>query len=132
MSDFDAIEPPCEAVEFGGTLHKITPLRVGQLPAFARAIKPVTSSIEAIVTGKSEFDASALIDIVAEHGESVIEAVSIASRIPAETINDSTLDELIALAVAVMRINADFFKGRLTPAMLAAMKDKAAGAGLTP
>lgn len=132
MSDFDAIEPPCESVEFAGELRKITPLRVGQLPAFARAIKPVSGSIEAIVSGAAEFDLNAILDLIAEHGEHVIEAVSIASGLPKKQIEDATPDELIKLAVVALRVNADFFKGRLTPALLTAIKGNLSGDGLTP
>ena len=51
-----------------------------------------------------------------------------------ETLNDATPDELIELAVAVLKVNADFLRGRLTPAVVAAAAKvmPTPGAGPTP
>lgn len=134
MSDLDVIKPAATVVEFDERLVHITPLKVGQLPAFARAIKPLGGAIEQIATGRAALDLAALIGMVAEHGEAVVEAVSIATGIKADELNEATPDQLIELAVAVLKVNADFFKGRLTPAILAAVKTATPtpGAGPTP
>lgn len=134
MSDLDVIEPLATHVAFRGKSLQIAPLKVGQLPAFARAIKPLGAPIEAIATGRASFDLVGLLDMIADHGDSVVQAVSIGARVSEDELREATPDELVELAVAILRINADFFKGRLTPAILAAVKAATPqpGAGPTP
>lgn len=135
MSDeFSVIEPVATATEFGGKLLEVKPLKVGQLPAFARAIKPISGVIEDIATGRRAPSLETIMDMIAEHGDSVIAAVSIASGLSVDQLNEATPDQLIEVAMVVFKVNADFFKGRLTPAILAAAKQAVAspGAGPTP
>lgn len=134
MNDLDVIKPEPAAVEFGGKLVHITPLKVGQLPAFARAIKPLGAAIEEVATGRRALDLQALLGMVADHGDAVIEATAIGSGVARETLNDATPDQLIELAVAVLKVNADFLRGRLTPAVVAAAAKvmPTPGAGPTP
>lgn len=132
MSEFDAIEPAPTGVVFRGKTVEIMPLTVRQLPAFARAIKPISATIEGFATGRADLDLGALIGLVAEHGDKVVEAVAIATGVTTEELESSTADQLIELAVAAIKVNADFFKGRLTPAILAAIKQAAPGDGPTP
>jgi hypothetical protein len=136
VTDLDVIAPATTQAKFKGQPVDIMPLKVGQLPAFARALKPISGSIEAMFNGTG-FDLVAFMGLIAENGENVVQAVSIASGVPVEQLNDATPDELIELAAVVLKVNADFFKGRLTPAILAAVNTAkaaapTAGAGQTP
>jgi hypothetical protein len=126
MSDLDVIEPAETSATFNGREIQIRPLTVGQLPGFARAIKPISGAIESIATGNSAPDLFSILTMVAEHGDKVVEAVSIATGVKAEELLAATPDQLIELVVVALRVNADFFKGRLTPAILAAVKKVAA------
>jgi hypothetical protein len=121
MSDHDVIAPEPTAANFNGKAIEIRPLKVGQLPGFARAIKPIGGAIEAMATGRAALDFAGILAIVADHGEAVVDAVSIATGVPKAELNDATPDQLIELVVVVLKVNADFFKGRLTPAILAAV-----------
>lgn len=132
MTDLDVIQPAATSASFNGRAITIEPLKVGQLPAFARAIKPISGVIEDIATGRATPDLFTIMALVAEHGGSVVDAVSIASGVPAEELNNATPDQLVELAVVALKVNADFFKGRLTPAILAAVKLATPGAGQTP
>lgn len=135
MSEFDLIDPAATSATFNGRELQIRPLTVGQLPGFARAIKPISGAIEAIASGKAAPDLFTILAMVAEHGEAVVDAVSIATGVARDELMAATPDQLIELAVAAVKVNADFFKGRLTPAILAAVKKAAApipGAGPTP
>lgn len=134
MSDLDVIKPAATSATFAGREVAITPLKVGQLPAFARAIKPLGGAIEAIASGQKALNVAGLLDLVADHGDAVIEATSIGSGVPRAELEQTTPDELIALAMAVLRVNADFFRGRLTPAVAAAAAKvmPTPGAGPTP
>lgn len=134
MSDFDVIDPAPTGAAFRGKTIEIKPLTVRQLPAFARAIKPISAVVEGFATGRAELNLGALVGVIADHGDSVVEAVSVATGLSADELGASTPDQLIELAIAVVKVNADFFKGRLTPAILAAVSKGRAviGAGPTP
>lgn len=122
MSDLDVIDPAGMPVDFRGRLFHVKPLKVGQLPAFARAIQPLGGVVQGIASGTTSLDASMLLGVVANHGEALVLAINIATGIAVEDLNESTPDKLIEVVVAVLKVNADFFKGRLTPAILGAVK----------
>lgn len=121
--DFEVIDPPSTEIEFNGRKVTIGPLKVGKLPAFARAIKPVAGAFESwksITPGH-------ILDLIAEHGESVIEAVSIASGVPQEELSEADTVALVSLITPIVKANADFFRLRLL--LGAAMKQAAEPAG---
>lgn len=136
MSDLDVIKPAATSVAFAGRDVQITPLKVGQLPAFARAIKPLGAALEEIATGQKALNLGALLEMIADHGDAIIDATSIGSGVTRAELEQATPDQLIELAVAVLKVNADFFGGRMTPAVVSAvskvMPTAAPGAGPTP
>lgn len=132
MSDgLDLIDPPGEPVTLGGKTYTVGPLTIGQLPAFARAIKPVSGAIEEALRSGAGFSADLVLDLIAEHGDTVIEAVSIATGIAADEVRKGNAADLLSVVPAVLKANRDFLLGRLTPGLRAAMT-AAAGAGSTP
>ena len=116
-ADLEVIAPTPTVATFKGRDIPISPLKVGQIPAFARAIKPIGGAI-----GQTGVDVASIMLLVADYGENIVEAVSIASGVSVDELNDSTADELVGLASSVLKVNADFFRGRLTPAILAAVQ----------
>jgi hypothetical protein len=135
VGEFDVIEPPARSATFNGRQITVAPLKVGQLPAFARAIKPISGAVEAIATGRAALTVEAMLDIIADHGEAIIDAVALASGVSVAELSESTPDQLIELAAVCLEVNADFFARRLTPAIRAAgqaVRAPAAGAGPTP
>ncbi len=135
MADLSIISPEAVKVSFRDRDIELTPLKVGQIPAFARAIKPVAGALsEAAVTGT--LNAGLIMEVMIQ-GESLVDSISIATGVPVAELNDSTADQLLVLAVAAIKVNADFFKGRLAPAIRAAAqtyreKQPESGAGPTP
>ena len=105
---FAALPPVPVVLVIGGERLELTPLKVGELPAFARAVQPVAASLSA---------SPDWLALLAEHGEAVIEAVAIASRRPAEWVAGLGLDEAVRLAEAVFEVNADFFIHRVLPGL---------------
>lgn len=103
---FAALPPLAEPLVIGGETLDITPLRVGELPAFARAVRPVA--------GKLGTDPDWL-RLLSEDGESVILALAIACRRPPNWVAALAIDEAIRLAEAVFGANADFFIRRVVP-----------------
>ena len=101
--------PPVPLILFiGGERLELTPLRLGEIPAFARAIRPLASSLSVSP------DWLALLD---EHGEAVIDAVAIASRRPKDWLAGLELDDAVRLSEAVFEVNADFFIQRVWPSL---------------
>jgi len=84
----------------------LTPLVLGELPAFARAIQPFTTELAV------EPD---WLRLLGSHGEAMIEAMAIASRQPRAWIAGLALDEAICLGEALFEVNADFFIRRVVP-----------------
>ena len=105
---FAALPPVPVTLVIGGEPLELTPIRVGELPAFARAVQPVAVSLSA---------SPDWLVLMADHGEAVIEAVAIASRRPVEWVADLGLDEAVRLAEAVFEVNADFFIQRVLPGL---------------
>ena len=105
---FAALPPVAETVIIGGEAFDITPLKVGELPIFARTVRPIA--------GKLGPDPDWL-RLLSEDGESVILALAIACRRPPEWVSGLALDDAIRLAEAVFGANADFFIRRVLPAI---------------
>lgn len=129
--DLSVIEPLADEVIFAGKKRKITPIKVGQLPRFTRAFKGIGMQH---VQGLANGDPAMMFDLIAEHGDNVIEAVTVASCIDRKEVEGAELDELVMLAAVVMRVNANFFVHRLLPAIrqAAAQAKATSGDGLTP
>jgi hypothetical protein len=105
---FSALPPVPVTLVIGGERLDLTPLKVGDVPAFARAVQPVAASLSA---------SPDWLALLAEHGEAVIDAVAIASRRPPEWVTNLALDDAVRLAEAVFEVNADFFIQRVLPSL---------------
>ena len=105
---FAALPPMPASVEIAGEHIELTPLKVGEVPAFARAVQPIAVSLSA---------SPDWLALLAEYGEAVIAAVAIASRRPVDWVAGLQLDEAVRLAEAVFEVNADFFIRRLLPSV---------------
>ena len=105
---FAALPPVPVTLVIGGERLALTPLKVGDVPAFARAVQPVAASLSA---------SPDWLALLAEHGEAVIDAVAIASRRPPEWVTNLALDDAVRLAEAVFEVNADFFIQRVLPSL---------------
>lgn len=103
---FAALPPVPDSLVLDGETLDITPLKVGELPIFARTVCPLA--------GKLGPDPDWL-RLLSEDGESVILALAIACRRPPEWVSGLSLDDAIRLAEAVFGANADFFIRRVVP-----------------
>lgn len=104
--DYPAFPPVPVALVIADEALELTPLKVGELPAFTRAIRPFAERLG------TEPD---WLSLLAEHGEAVLAALAIASRRPRVWIDGLDLDEAIRLAEALLEVNADFFVRRVSP-----------------
>lgn len=123
MSDeYEAIEPELTPVTFRGRELQLRPLTIGQLPAFARAMRNVLPSIMS--------DDLDMLMLMAEHGEVIIEAVSIATGLSTEELASSPIEDFVLLARAAVTVNRDFFAQWAAP-MLNATSAPQSGDGAT-
>lgn len=128
MDDLENVLPAeWQVVTVGGELIEVTPLTIGQLPAFTRALRPCLAQFDG--AGDGGVDIAALL---AEHGEHIIEAVAVAVRRPREWVSALPADEFIALAEKIMEVNADFFLRRVLPALTSATQRITSMVGRTP
>ena len=105
---FAALPPVPVTLVIGGERLDLTPLKVGDVPAFARAIQPAAASLSA---------SPDWLELLALHGEAVIDAVAITSRRPLEWVTNLEIDDAVRLAEAVFEVNADFFIQRVLPSL---------------
>ena len=111
-NDTFAVLPPVPVfVEIAGERIDLSPLKVGELPAFARAVQPIAASLSA---------SPDWLALLAEHGEAAIAAIAVAARRPVDWVTGLGLDEAVHLAEAVFEVNADFFIQRLLPSVMRA------------
>lgn len=103
---FAALPPVPVSVEIAGEKIELTPLKVGEVPAFARAVRPLAASLSA---------SPDWLNLMAEHGEAAIAAIAIAARRSVDWVAGLDLDEAVRLAEAVFGVNADFFIRRVVP-----------------
>ena len=129
MSDLDKLVPQAVELSLAGDVVAIKPLKIGQMPAFLRAITPVMQQL-----GSNGIDWLALFG---EHGDDLLTAVSIAIGKPRMWVDALDADEAILVAAKVIEVNADFFTRTVMPRLNEQMSGlfeqaSTATAGLTP
>ena len=107
MSDLDKLVPQAVEVSLAGEIVAIKPLKIGQMPAFLRAITPVMQQL-----GGNGIDWLALFG---KHGDDLLTAVSIAIGKPRAWVDALDADEAILVAAKVIEVNADFFTQTVMP-----------------
>ena len=107
MSDLENLIPQAVELVIDGEPLAIKPLKVGQMPAFLRAITPVMQHI-----GGDGIDWLALFG---ERGDDLLTAVSIAVGKPRAWVDALDADQAILLAAKVIEVNADFFTRTVMP-----------------
>ncbi|MGH8586799.1 MAG: hypothetical protein ACREWE_11675 [Gammaproteobacteria bacterium] len=125
MDDFAALPPVPESIVIAGENLDLSPLRIGELSTFTRAIRPFAKQLAGEVDWTS---------LIADHGEAVLQALAIAARRPCSWVEGLAVDEAIRLADALLEVNADFFVRVVTPAcirMAGNLASRMAGFGLS-
>ncbi|MFN3297759.1 DUF6631 family protein [Caldimonas sp.] len=107
-TDFQTFPPAPKVVAVAGTTVELTPIRLGELPRLLAVVRPIASDLSA------EPD---WLDLLARHGEAMLDLLALTTRRDRAWVNDLALDEAVTLAAAVFEVNADFFVGQLAPAI---------------
>ena len=125
MSDLETLIPQAVELVIDGEPLAIKPLKVGQMPAFLRAITPVMQQI-----GGDGIDWLALFG---ERGDDLLTAVAIAVGKPRAWVDELAADEAILLAAKVIEVNADFFTRTVMPRLdVLIARTSTMAAGSTP
>ena len=107
MTDLEKLIPQDTLVQVADETIAISPLKVGQLPAFQRVISPVMAQLS-----QPQIDWLALFG---ERGDDLLNAIGIAVKKPREWVDDLAADDALLLAAKVMEVNADFFTRTVIP-----------------
>jgi hypothetical protein len=123
--ELDILEDAREReVAYNGARLLIVPLRIGQIPRFTRAARPIieelAASVAAPVSGEEEvsretLSTGAVLDWIEKHGEALIDAMAAATGRERDWIAEGAADEFLELTIAVLSVNLDFFVRRLLP-----------------
>ncbi|RYU57032.1 hypothetical protein EWI61_13705 [Methylolobus aquaticus] len=106
-NELEVLVPPLVELTIGGETLTLAPLKVGQLPAFLRAVGPILQKLTA-----PEIDWLTLLGL---RGDDLLTALAIATNKPRAWIDDLPADEAILLAAKVLEVNADFFTRTVLP-----------------
>ena len=123
MNDLEQLIPQAVELTVGGETLAIKPLKVGQMPAFLRAISPVMQHLM-----RAEID---WLTLLGEQGDDLLAAIAIAVAKPRQWVDDLAADEAILLAAKVIEVNADFFTRTVLP-KLDGLFTRAKGLALAP
>ena len=123
MSDLETLIPQAVELVIDGEPLAIKPLKVGQMPAFLRAITPVMQQI-----GGDGIDWLALFG---ERGDDLLTAVSIAVGKPRAWVDALDADQAILLAAKVLEVNADFFTRTVMPRLAGLIAQTSAAVAVT-
>ena len=134
----DVIAPTGQDVSLAdGTTITVRPITVGQLPRFVKAVRPAFGALVALAPANSSpgaggdqgadpaepagdaaeegVDIEGMLDVYAEHGEVLTEALCIVTGEPRARIEALGLDDALQLLRALWEVNRDFFVNRLVP-----------------
>lgn len=109
--EYEVIAPLPTPAALGPKKFMITPLKVGQLPEFARTVKGL--NIAPLMDFAETQDFGQIIDLIASDGDRIIKACSIASGISEAEIRNSDMADMVSIVMAVYQVNLDFFRRAL-------------------
>lgn len=137
-----AFVPEVQSLTFNGAAIEVRSLDVLQTIRIIRILKQVLPALPALDKlaplladgGDDGADAALLVELLADFGEPLTEAVAIATGLPLQDVQGSRdMAGLIGVIAAIVRVNTDFFVHQVAP-YLAGLRSAVVvgGAGLTP
>lgn len=132
-------EPQPAIATFRGESVQVCPLVLGKWPAFLRHLKPMlpqlAGALGALDAGQDGAVGMLVVDLIAEHGDALYEAVALAIDKPVAFVRDTDdIGGLIEVVTAMVAVNADFFARQVAPRLagLPAQLRTLTGTGRTP
>ncbi len=121
MKTLEKIVPAPIRIDIADERLSLTPIKTRELPAMMRAIAPILAEIQG----------GDILGALATNADSMVDAVSIGSRKSREWVDELDLDDLVAVAGAVLEVNADFFVRAVLPVLTKAVEGLTNINGLT-
>ena len=121
MQTLEKIAPIPVRVDIAGERLSILPIKTRELPLMMKAIAPILAEIQ---------DGD-IMGALATNADSLVAAVAIGSRKDRAWVDELELDDLVALAGAVLEVNADFFVHRVLPGLTKAVEGVTGAVGRT-
>ena len=127
MKTLEKIVPTPIRIDVAGERLSLTPIKTRELPAMMRAIEPILADVGSAFNldandGEDSVDFGAILKMFSANADAIVTAVSIGSRKPREWVDDLDIDDLAALAGAIIESNADFFVRRVMPILTTAIE----------
>jgi hypothetical protein len=126
--------PPAATLQVAGRSVDVSPLRLGEVPAVARALAPLAAMIAGMVQGQGP-DAHQMVNwaqAIGQHGAAIIAAIAAASRTEPAWVEQLELDSAAELGQTLVNANADFFMRRLLPKLQASSSSRTPPASTGP
>lgn len=110
-TDLDVLVPEGKRISIGGEDLTILPIKLKHLPVILKALRTF------IDTAKTDagVEKQDWLNIFAEHSDTLLEAMAIATGKPLSWVGDLDIDEGIEIATAVWEVNQNFFVDRVLP-----------------
>ena len=121
MQTLEKIAPTPLRLDVAGERISFLPIKTRELPPMMKAISPILSEIQ---------DGD-ILGALAANADSLVAAVAIGSRKDRAWVDELELDDLVALAGAVLEVNADFFVHRVLPGLTKAVEGVTDAVGRT-
>lgn len=110
MSAVFQAEP--EKVIFNGQEFDVCEIRTGQLPAVVRCIHPMLGEVTPIIKqfrNGGDVTLDQWLGLIGQHGDGVISLISVLSAVPENIIQQASIEETIAAAIKLAKVNVAFF-----------------------
>jgi hypothetical protein len=122
MNTLEKIAPIPLKVDVAGERLCILPIKTRELPGMMKAIAPILGEIQG----------GDILGALSANADSLVAAVAIGSRKDRAWVDELDLDDLVALAGAVLEVNADFFVRAVLPGLTKAVEGVTGAVGQTP
>lgn len=131
--------PQPATATFRGDAVAVLPLTLAKWPAFLRHLKPMLPQLSgawaALEADQDSAVGMLVVDLIAEHGDSLYEAVALAIDKPVAWVRDTDdMGGLIEVVTTILMVNGDFFARQVVPRLagLPAQLRTLVGTGQTP
>lgn len=110
----DELIPVQKSLQIGDETLTVTPIRVRELTAFAKAITPLVNDLRA-----DEVD---YMGMIVNSTENILSAACIALRKERDWVEALEIDQLVTIIAAIIEVNSDFFINRILPSITSGMQ----------
>lgn len=119
-NELTALFPTGKQISICGENLTIKPFKFGELPKVFKAIEPITGTLGSLLQSRSP-DITVIANLISEGGESIMDLMCIAAKVPRSKLDEMEMDDGVELLVSIFEVNADFFIQKVLPLVNAKM-----------